>query len=102
MTDFKKLCEEIIRKWDVAAFYEFKVFHETPEWFHEWLKEKTKNHYIFPLAEYIIIAANSAEVLAKRVLALEEFILGRCCCKSIPGPQACSYCDAVYGEEREI
>lgn len=36
-----------------------------------------------------------------RIARLEKFILSRCCCKSIPGPQTCSYCEAVNGEAKD-
>lgn len=30
---------------------------------------------------------------------LEKFLLDRCFCGSIPGPQTCSYCEVVNGPE---
>lgn len=48
---------------------------------------------------FCVLAANHVEALAKKYLELEKFILARCCCKSIPGQRACSYCEAVHGVE---
>lgn len=40
------------------------------------------------------------EALVARIEHLEQFILSRCYCKAVPGPQTCSYCEAVKGENK--